>query len=211
MSRRISVAFGLLIAAILVTGPAVYINYMKANFRNIRVVRHGVLYRSGQLSRTGLKMVLKDFQVRTVVSLRYADSPDGLPPDADEEKYCRERGIRYVRIRPRVYHSVSGPPPADQSVDEFLKVVDDPSNYPILIHCFAGMHRTGAYCAIYRIEYEQWSNRDAMIELQSCGYERLHYEADVRDYLLDYRPRRQRSTAQGASTDQAGGANTGLR
>ena len=41
-------------------------------------------------------------------------------------------------------------------------VMADPGNYPVLVHCFAGIHRTGAYCAVYRMEFERWDNADAM-------------------------------------------------
>ena len=64
----------------------------------------------------------------------------------------------------------------------------DPANYPVLIHCFAGVHRTGAYCAIYRMEHDHWSNEKAIAELKSCGYVNLDEEWDILGYLEQYRP-----------------------
>ena len=64
----------------------------------------------------------------------------------------------------------------------------DRNNYPVLIHCCAGIHRTGAYCAIYRMECEHWSNAQALDELHRFGYEHLYDEWDILTYLEDYRP-----------------------
>ena len=65
--------------------------------------------------------------------------------------------------------------------------MDNPDNYPVLIHCFAGIHRTGAFCAIYRMEYEGWTNAEAIEELRACGYSNLDDEWDILGYLEQYR------------------------
>jgi protein tyrosine/serine phosphatase len=64
----------------------------------------------------------------------------------------------------------------------------DPKNYPVLVHCFAGIHRTGAYTAIYRMEFEGWSNAKAIAEVKACGYTNLDDEWDILNYLERYRP-----------------------
>ena len=56
--------------------------------------------------------------------------------------------------------------PVDASVKQFLDVMKNPANYPVLVHCFAGKHRTGAYCAIYRMEFENWTNDEAIAEIK---------------------------------------------
>jgi len=79
--------------------------------------------------------------------------------------------------------------PADANVRRFLEIIDDPKHHPVLIHCFAGSHRTGAYCCIFRMEYDGWSNTDALDELRQCGYLHLYEEEDVLGYLQNYKPR----------------------
>ena len=34
--------------------------------------------------------------------------------------------------------------------------MDDPDSYPVLIHCNAGLNRTGVMVAVYRMEYQGW-------------------------------------------------------
>jgi tyrosine-protein phosphatase SIW14 len=181
---------GLAIVAFIVGGPYAYSRYRQANYRNFRVVEEGKLYRSGQMSLPALKSTIEEYNIKTVISLRYAEKDGDRPPDWREEEFCNKNGIRYVRIRPREWHDMGqGFVPADQPVAELLKVMDDPTIYPALIHCFAGMHRTGSFCSIYRMEYQQWSNAEAMAELKALGYKNLDKEEDVQGYLENYVPR----------------------
>jgi tyrosine-protein phosphatase SIW14 len=124
------------------------------------------------------------------VTLRDARVEGETPPDQAEEENCRKLDINYLRLRPRRWWAPTpGPVPADANVKQFLTVMDDPGTYPVMIHCFAGIHRTGAYIAIYRMEYDRWDNAAALDELRANGYETLDDEWDVYDYLKDYRPR----------------------
>jgi protein tyrosine/serine phosphatase len=189
MSRPLQWAFGLLIAALIVGGPLAYLRYEKANLRNLRVVRDGVLYRSGQLSARGLKHVIEQYGIRTVVSLRDADAPGKPPPDLREEEYCRLQEINFYRLPPRAWELSNGIAPVEPNVRQFRAILDDPKNHPVLLHCFAGAHRTGAYCAVYRLEYEGWPLAAALDEMRACGYEKLDEEWDILDYLESYRPR----------------------
>src|SRR5438874_2131240 len=128
--------FGPLTAAVVVGGPVGYAAYRNAHYRNFRVVTPGVLYRSGQLSRDGLDRVLHDYGIRTVVTLRDPDVSK-KEPDWGEEEFCRQSDVRYVRIAPQRWWSpTGGPAPAEAGVKTFLAVMDDPANYPVLVHCF---------------------------------------------------------------------------
>ena len=77
-------------------------------------------------------------------------------------------------------------------IDDFLKLCDDPANYPILIHCMAGLHRTGILTAVYRMEYEGWSVADAVRELRANGFgdKKCTTANDyIYEYLYQYEPR----------------------
>jgi protein tyrosine/serine phosphatase len=181
---------GSLVAAVLVGLPLGYASYRQTHFRNFRVVQPGVLYRSGQMTIAGLQRVIHDYGIRTVVSLRDAEVAGEQPPDWAEEQYCRAQDIRYVRLRPQNWWSPDGgPAPAEENVKTFLAVMDDPARYPVLVHCFAGVHRTGAMVAIYRMEYDRWPTAEALDELRANGYRNLDDEWDVLGYLEQYRPR----------------------
>jgi protein tyrosine/serine phosphatase len=189
MPRIVRFCFILLIGALLVGGPLAYSRYRQKQLRNFRIVREGVLYRSGQMSLSGLKRIVRDYGIKTVVTLRDAVVAGQTPPDWKEQLFCEAEDILYVRIRPERWWASDDTVPAEKGVRRFLAVMDNPSNYPVLIHCFAGVHRTGAYCAVYRMEYEHWSNAQAISEMKSCGYINLNDEFDLLGYLERYHPR----------------------
>ena len=189
MPRVCSYCFGVLIAVLLIGGPILFHSYQQSQIRHFREVRAGVLYRSGQLSLDGLKRVVYDYGIKTVITLRDAHYQGDPPPDRAEEEYCLDQEINYYRIPPRKWFSADGSIPAERGVRLFRQVMDDPANYPVLIHCFAGIHRTGAFCAVYRMEYEHWSNAQAIAEMETQGYINLDDEVDVLTYLEHYRPR----------------------
>jgi tyrosine-protein phosphatase SIW14 len=189
MHKAVSWLAGAAIAMLVLGGPPLYHWHQNQCFRNFRVVRPGVLYRSGQLSQDGLERICHDYGIRTVISLRDAHTPGMPPPDRQEEEYCHKMDIYHFRMPPKCWTADCGVAPADENVREFLSIMDNPKYYPVLIHCFAGTHRTGAYCCVYRLEYEHWDRDTALEELHACGYEHLYEEENVLTYLQNYEPR----------------------
>ena len=183
---------GWFLVALILGGPLAYSGFRQKHYRNFRIVQEGVLYRSGQMTLSGLQRILEEYGIRTVITFRDAEDPTKeLPPDHQEELFCQNREINYVRIRTHKWDAKEGStPPAWENVNQFLKVMDDPKNYPVLVHCFAGMHRTGAHYAIYRMEYDGWSNAEAIREMKRLGYENIDTEEDVRGFLLNYLKRK---------------------
>jgi|SRR5579884_6580 len=184
MSRIVAVALGSLIVLALIVSPIVLAARQQAQMRNFHVVRPGVLYRSGQMTKDGLQRVLNDYHIKTVISLR-----DGLSErDRAEEEFCKSEDIRFVRILPSRWGDEGGSVPVEAGVQRFRDIMRDPSNYPVLVHCYAGIHRAGSYCAIYRMEFEHWSNAQAIAEMKACGYSNLDEELDILGFMEQYRP-----------------------
>jgi protein tyrosine/serine phosphatase len=181
---RLGTLAGVVAVGLALACPVAVAIHLRAQTPNFHIVREGVLYRSGQMSLAGLKETIHELGIRTVVNFR-----DGSQPaDRVEEAYCRAAGIRFVRIPPMSWDGMRGSAEIDEGVDRFLAVMNDPKNYPVLIHCMAGIHRTGAYCSIYRMEREGWSNERAIAEMKAHGYANFDEEADIRGYLGTYRP-----------------------
>jgi tyrosine-protein phosphatase SIW14 len=125
------------------------------------------------------------------VTLR--DTPDPRPTNLDraEDDYCAAHDILHVRLSPGAWQNVedpTAPAPVEENVRKFLAVMADPKNHPVLVHCFAGIHRTGAYTALYRMEFEHWTHDRALEEMRACGYTTLDEEFDILGYLEHFRP-----------------------
>jgi tyrosine-protein phosphatase SIW14 len=196
MPRFLQVLSGLFIAALIVGGPAGYAYYRQANVRNYRVVHEDVLYRSGQMTIGALRQAIHDQGIKTVITLRDAYIPDYAPPDQKEENFCKAEELNYYRISPRSWRAPDGSVPADEGVHRFLEIMNNKDNYPVLIHCFAGIHRTGAFCALYRMEFDHWTNARAIEELRAGGYRDLDDEADLLGYLETYQPSWKKAPAE---------------
>src|SRR5579871_1869964 len=128
MPRLLPRLFGLFIVFLLVAGPYGYCRYRQATMRGFHVVKDGVLYRSGQMSPGGLKCVIHDYGIKTIITLRDATHPGDGPPDLEEEKYCKAEELNYVRIPPRSWWASDGTVPAEQGVQRFREIMNDSAN-----------------------------------------------------------------------------------
>jgi tyrosine-protein phosphatase SIW14 len=183
MRTVISTILGMLIVAVMIAAPTYYYRLREREDRNFRVVQDGVLYRSGQLPLYRLKQIVAELGIRTVISLRDGSKTD----DEQEEIWINAKALKFVRLPHREwYPDNTGKVPAEQNLKEFRAVMDDPANYPVLVHCYAGIHRTGTMCAIYRMDYQGWSNDQAMNEMRAMGYTILEEHEDVFGYFVSY-------------------------
>lgn len=184
---------------VLIVGPPVALYRAQyAHAKRLREVVPGRLYRSGQMTAAGLRETIDRYRIKTVINLQH-ENPDPLMPErwlgkpvVRESDVCRDLGVKYHLLTPDLLptpNDLTKPPPV---VDEFLKILDDESSYPVLLHCKAGLHRTGRLTAIYRMEYEGWSVGEAMRELRANGYGFVaSSEADefVVQFVQNYKPR----------------------
>lgn len=184
MSRALGLTVGCLVVLAFLVSPVVYAVRQQAQTRNFRVVRPGVLYRSGQMTKAGLQRIIHDYGIKTVVSLRDGQSAT----DRAEEEFCKSEELNFVRILPSRWGDDGGSVPVEEGVKRFREVLRDPTNYPVLLHCYAGIHRAGSYSAIYRMEFEGWTNAQAIAEMKTCGYSNLDDELDIIGFMEQYRP-----------------------
>jgi tyrosine-protein phosphatase SIW14 len=165
-------------------GPYAYSIQRQKHIRNFRVVDDGILYRSAQLSPDGMGRMIHDYGFRSVVSLRF--SKGGRPPaDQWEEEFCAKLGVKHYRIRLADEEKAAAGDQDifDAGVKQFLEVMRDPKNHPVLVHCYRGVHRTGAQCAVYRMEFNGWSKTEAIEEMRSRGYDVIDDHADLQEFL----------------------------
>jgi tyrosine-protein phosphatase SIW14 len=190
--------------AIAIVGvPALRYRMIYSTEKRFREVTPGKFYRCGQLSAEAFRKNLREYHIKTVINLQ-DEYPDPLlsegywdAPHIPESQVCAEAGARFLFLtwkdeRGLLKRTDASATKRPQVIDDFLKECDNPDNYPILIHCMAGLHRTGALTAVYRMEYEGWPVADAMRELRANGYgDRKATTANdyIYEYLYLYQPR----------------------
>lgn len=164
---------------------------VSTSYRNFRVVEPGVLYRSGQMSRAGFERVCREYGLRTVVKLREASDDKDAAQDQAQQRFCEANGIGFVRFPQADWSPVDGAIPGHANVRRFVALMADPTvPKPVLVHCFAGIHRTGPLVAAYRMEFGGWSNEDAIAEMTGMGTVRTTFADNLLAYLRGYRPGR---------------------
>ena len=72
----------------------------------------------------------------------------------------------------------------DELVLQALRVMADPSNRPLLIHCQHGSDRTGALVALYRVVVQGWSKQKAVLEMNQGGYHHSGLFANLDRYVM---------------------------
>lgn len=197
-----------ILVGVIVVAPMVYFREVYDTNKRLRVVDPGRFYRSGQMTADGFADAVQRYRIRTILNVQ-DEFPD---PDIDlsfwsrrtikETDLCRQLGVRYVHLKPTLLPRRLIPEHRPPAIEEFLKILDDECNYPILIHCHAGLHRTGLLTAIYRMEQQGWTRDEAFLDMKGQGFGAWVCTSAndyVKQYLLTYRPgvRKERHEAKG--------------
>jgi protein tyrosine/serine phosphatase len=112
--------------------------------------------------------------VKTIIDLQ-RDGKDG------EQALVETQGMKFYRIG-----MSDKDQPSVQQADLFLKIVNDPANQPVFVHCAGGRHRTGAMTAIYRITHDGWSADQAYKEMKQYDFEYGMGHGPLKQYVYAY-------------------------
>ena len=112
--------------------------------------------------------------IKTIIDLR--DDPK------DYEKTKAEAlGMRYVNIA----MSDKDYPPAAK-IDEFLKLIDDPSTGKFYVHCAGGRHRTGVIGAVYRFNHYGWDYDQVYAEMKKYDFYTRFGHGEMKKFVQNY-------------------------
>lgn len=190
---------GALVVVTVLGVPGLYYRAWYEHARRLRVVADGVLYRCGQLPAAGFRDAHRKYGFKTVINLQEEARDPLLPvsvfkkPTVKETEVLADLGVRYVCLDGGVLDDPRLAPGSRPAViDEFLTIMDKPENHPVLIHCKAGLHRTGLLVAVYRMEYQDRTAGDAMEELKANGFGTFAAtdgNAYVQRYVTEFKPK----------------------
>jgi protein tyrosine/serine phosphatase len=153
-------------------GPA-----LTGKFANIRIDNFGQInesyYRGAQPEGADYQD-LAAIGIRTVIDL----TRDGRQ---EEQGIVEHAGMHFYRIP-----LTTSDRPSDAAVAQFLKLVNDPSNLPVYVHCQGGRHRTGAMTAVYRMSRDGWTADRAYDEMKAYRFEGFPGHPALKKFVYDY-------------------------
>ena len=108
----------------------------------------------------GLELAQERHHFRTIINLFPEHTPERSPLWPDEVRFAHEHGLNYVGNEP-------GDDPSGESfIAQTLTLAQDPSTWPILVHCHASMDRSPAWMGLYRFVVQGWPLADALREIE---------------------------------------------
>jgi tyrosine-protein phosphatase SIW14 len=101
--------------------------------------------------------------------------------DGSEQRLAEAAGMRHVRIP-----MTTRKPPTSAQIDEFMKIVSDPANQPVYVHCVGGRHRTGVMTAVYRMMHGGWDAARAFAEMKQYKFGADFLHPEFKRFVYDY-------------------------
>jgi protein tyrosine phosphatase (PTP) superfamily phosphohydrolase (DUF442 family) len=114
---------------------------------------------------------------RSVLSLRTGNEGVDL---ARERSLVEKSKMRYFNI------PVVSSAPRPEQAHEFIRLVKDKSNHPMLITC-ASANRVGAFMMIYRVVEQGWSEDKALDEAVKIGTSSANLKKFAHDYIEQHK------------------------
>ena len=158
MSLKKKIIAVVVVLVLVGTGKYVYDRHINHNFMTIT---EGKVYKSGVIPPDEIESYVKKYHIKSIVDLRFPGTGDDVNNPEVPAELTAEKGAVAKIAGVNYFNDGSDQVPNQKNLDLFFKIMDNKDNYPVLIHCFHGIGRAQMYSAIYRIEYEGWSNEDA--------------------------------------------------
>lgn len=147
-------------------------------YKHLAVHQDGMMYRSAWLEPDVFSEVIEKHQIRAVVNLCN-------PGEMGEERWEGEReavtnaGARLIELPMPLTIDASDP-----LVAKHIAVLNDPNNYPMLVHCQHGVTRTAKFLTIYDILYRGQTASESLDAQPLFG--RKDHNVNVRAFVNNF-------------------------
>jgi len=120
---------------------------------------------------------LQSKHVKTILNLKFLPFLDGA-----EKRRARVHGITYLAgiINASTFQ------PSEKNVDGILKILHDPCNQPIYVHCAIGRDRTSLISALYLLYFKGLPPVEGWPKMKEFGFKDSWTLMGLKHYLMKH-------------------------
>jgi protein tyrosine phosphatase (PTP) superfamily phosphohydrolase (DUF442 family) len=118
---------------------------------------------------------LANYGIKAVINLTSDDA------DKSEPGLVEKAGMKYYQIPMTTRET-----PSVAKITQFMKVVMDPVNQPVYVHCVGGKHRTGVMTAVYRMTQHGWNADQAFNEMKKFKFGASFLHPEFKQFVYDF-------------------------
>jgi protein tyrosine/serine phosphatase len=159
MKKQLKIIGILLFILVLLFGGKYYYD-MDIN-HNFETITEGKVYKSGVIPPDEIASYVKKYHIKSIVDLRFPETGDEVNNPENAAELAAEKSAVAKINGVNYFNDGSDQVPTQENLNLFYKIMDNPANYPVLIHCYHGVGRAELYSTVYRIEYEKMDKDDA--------------------------------------------------
>jgi hypothetical protein len=170
---------GLILVAV---GSSLFLGYRHhKRYKHWAIHDPGMVYRSAWLESDVFKEQIETYQIRTVLNL--------CEPGELGEQRCIDQRAAVEGAGAKLIELPMPPTidAGDSRVEQFVDVLSDPGNYPLLVHCQHGVTRTAKVLSMYDILFRGKTARESLAAMPLFG--RNEYSVSVQAFVRDFEKR----------------------
>ncbi len=161
------------IATILLIAAACVLLVRHFHIKRFNIVTPGVLYTSGQPSGMDYTRLLYKYHIATIINLRSPAEHREKNWHSEEITWVRSNGVKYIEMP--LERNIKDPAhvPDANMQQQFLVIMADKENLPVLIHDGSGESRPAVMAAVWLAKGERQPLQQVLVSAEKINREQL--------------------------------------
>lgn len=156
MKKKKSPIGFIIILLVVVTGAVFLVRHF--HIKNFQVIRQNVLYSSGQPRGMDYPRLLYKYHIATIVNVRLISEHRSHNWYNEEITWAGSNGVKYIEMPIERGHYL----PDEKTQDQFLAIMADKTNLPVLLHGSADDKRVALLVAVWLRKNQEYNLEQTM-------------------------------------------------
>ena len=156
MKKKKQSSAGLIIILLIIAAVILLVRHF--HIKNFHSIEPGVLYTSGQPRGMDYTRLLYKYHIGTIVNVRSASEHREKNWYNEEITWVRNNGVNYVELPIEKANYL----PDKQIQDQFLDIMADKANLPVLLHDSNGRKRVSILAAVWAVKARGYTVAEAI-------------------------------------------------